>query len=261
MKLGVLFLSVFALSSLILFISCMENEINQPINIDGVLDTIHEEPVNSNISFEYNQDGSLAKIISINPAAHGHFDTSLRMSYPSDSRILVNYATYFDGPYGNMIIYYSGNKIDSVQNFERGEIASCYLNVYSYYQYLDDKILQIDSTTCTREGPPYTSQIDTTYWLLNSREQIIKKFQETSDGGVQNEYEYQYDEMVNPISNSFFQIVWHQRYPRINYKTLFPILQKNNIIRDDIEIEYNSDGMPVKIKQTIPPQYYLHYSY
>lgn len=243
---------------LVLFACCDSNNSREgPINIDGVLDSIHGEPVNLSISFKYHQDGTLHEIIYDSPATNGFDDYYLNLSYPDDSKIIVRYQSYFDGPTGQMIIHYSGNKIDSVHGFS-SFFNSCYPNTYSYYQYLPEKILQIDSTTCTRDGPPYTSQIDTTHWLLNDKQQIIGEYGVKYDAVYHSEYLY--DQMVNPLSYSFFQIAWFptRHYPLI---ILFPILQKNNIINDNLEIDYNSDGMPVKIKQLIPPQYYLHYSY
>ena len=256
------FLILFCIISFAFF-SCKNDEGitgDLPINIDGVLDSIHGEPVNLNISFKYYQDGTLAQISSYyTDYPYGSGNSLLKISYPDNSKIKVYYDTYIDGPHGNMTIYYSDSRIDSVYTTNNW-VYSCRGQVlYSYYHYLDEEVLQIDSLACD-DG--YPSKVDTIHWLLNDKEQIIKKYIKTNEGVIQVWDEYKYDEMVNPLSHSFFQIVYSTSYSnRINHRTLFPILQKNNMILAEMEIDYNSDGMPVKIKLLRPPQYYLHYSY
>ena len=193
----------------------------QPDLGDGKLDRIHatieengQVPYMIEYLYKYDASGRLITINYNDPNIQTGLDLSVE--YHSDS-ISVTYSNRWWDQNGTLVIYYHGDKVDSVARFfESYTLGERW--TYSAFSHEPTRIVENK----------------TIVWTLNDKNQVIKRGSET----------YYYDDMVNPLANSFI------RFGLTTVPTsdpfLTPIKQGNNRVQSHIEFKYHKNGLPEK---------------
>ncbi len=230
-----------------LFVSC--NNTNLEVLNDGIVDQIVREvelqgtgsEVVETTEFYYNENNQLEQIYYSYP--YFELQWTLNMEYKIADQIEIDYRNIDCDVCGSLTIYYNENRIDSVIRYESG-YNSNNQSIFSFFNYDNDTIWQLDSTNFNIRDPEeyQYSRIDSSSWLVNGKGQLSYHNWRTYQ-----KRNYEYDDRVNPLSDSFIQL--DQPYFGI---FISPLKKQNNVIttyflqEGDYQYTYHSNGVPDK---------------